>query len=355
MKRIFAALLCMILILSCAAAESNDFALLEKLHAPGKNTVFSPLSLYAALSMAADGANGVTRDELLAVIGEAASDDIKSANAAFLAPDIALTDAYQAILDEKYAAEHFSIDDDIVEKVNAWVSEKTDGMIDKLLDAPPEMIGLILANAVVMDQEWLLPFKQENTCEAEFFAPEGSAVVEMMHQTDRFLYGEHGGAQIICLPYKDSNLEMWIALPAGGEMDALLDSLAAEGLDSFIADMQSKEVILSLPKMDVTDENDLVPVLKQLGVNAAFASDADFSVMSQTPLFIGGISQKARIMMDEESTKAAAATMIIMPKAALRQEEPPVEMNVNRPYFFAVRNALTGAVCFTGVIENPAH
>lgn len=148
---------------------------------------------------------------------------------------------------------------------------------------------------------------------------------------------------------------MWIALPAENGMDALLASLAAEGMDSFIADMQSKEVVLSLPKMDVTDENDLVPVLKQLGVNAAFASDADFSAMSQTPLFIGGISQKARIMMDEESTKAAAATMIMMAKSAMLNPEPPVEMNVNRPYFFAVRDALTGAVCFTGVIENPAH
>ena len=354
MKRIFAALLSMILLLSCAAAEFNDFALLEKLHVSGKNTVFSPLSLYAALGMAADGAEGLTRDELLAVIGEAASGEIKSANAAFLAPDVSLTDTYQAILHEKYAAGHFPIDKDVVEKVNSWVSEKTGGMIEKMLDCPPEMIGLMLVNAVAMDQEWLHPFKKDATSEEDFFAPGETLSVQMMHQTEHFAYAERDGAQIICLPYKDSSLEMWIALPADGGMEDLLSNLAAEGMDYLTADALSREVILSLPKADVTDENDLVPVLKQLGVNLAFSDAADFSAMSETPLFISGVIQKARMMMDEESTRAAAATMIMMAKGAMMETEVPVEMKINRPYFFAVRDSETGAVCFTGVIENPA-
>lgn len=353
MKKIIAMLACITMLTSCAAAEDVSFALLKQLYIPGGNTVFSPVSLHAALGMAAEGANGVTRDELIALISEASSEELKSANAVFLAPDVALKDAYRAAIDQKYAAESFAIDADIVKNVNAWAEEKTDGMIQNLMQNPPENSGLILINAVAMEKDWEKPFKEENTCEEDFYALSGILPVQMMHQTEHFLYCEKDGAQIICLPYKNSNLEMWIVLPAEGGMEAFLETLDAEGLDYFTDDAGMKEVILSLPKMDVTGENKLVAPLKAMGVNAAFGENADFSGISDTAMFIGDVFQKARISMNEKSTKAAAATMVIMVKGMMRQEEPPVEMRVNRPFFFAVRDSETGAVCFCGAIENP--
>lgn len=43
---------------------------------PGRNLAFSPLSVYAALSLAAAGAAGGTLDEILAVLGAASRDDL---------------------------------------------------------------------------------------------------------------------------------------------------------------------------------------------------------------------------------------------------------------------------------------
>jgi len=353
MKKIIAILACLAMLTSFAAAESGDFKLLQTLRAEGKNTVFSPVSLYAALGMAAQGANGVTRDEILALISENSSPEINSANAVFAAPDVVLLDAYQSAIDEKFAAEYFPIDETVVESVNQWVNEKTDGMIPSLMQTLPDKTGLILINAVAMEKAWLKPFDGENTFEEDFFTPDGTVSVPMMHQTSRFLYNEKDNVQMLCLPYADSNLQMWIALPAEGEMNALLENLAERGMDYLTADAQSKELVLSLPRADVTDENDLVETLRQLGVSAAFTSEADFSGISETPLYISGVTQKARVKMDEKSTSAAAATMIMMAKGAMAAPEPPVEMKVNRPYFFAVADRETGAVCFAGVIENP--
>lgn len=354
MKKIIALLACLTLLTSCAAAEDSGFALLRKLYTAGENTVFSPLSLNMALGMAAEGANGVTAEEMLALLSDAASEEVKSANALFLAPDIPLRDAYRAAIDQKFAAEYFAIDENLVANVNRWVDEKTGGMIDKLMEEAPEFAGLILINAVAMEKDWENPFDAEDTCEEDFYGPDGAVSVQMMHQTDRFAYCEKDGVQIIRLPYKDSSLEMWIALPEAGGMEALLEKTAAEGLDGLIADAGYREVALSLPRADVTDENNLVDPLKALGMNTAFTADADFSGISDADLFIGSIVQKARIMMDEKSTSAAAATMVVMARGMMMEPETPVEMNVNRPYFFAVRDGESGAVCFTGVIENPA-
>ena len=353
MKKIIAVFACIAMLVSLAAAEGSDFRLLQSLYADGKNTVFSPVSLYAALGMAAEGAKGATRDELLSLISEDLSPEIASANAVFAAPDVVLLDDYKSALDEKFAAELFTLDADVVDSVNAWVNARTGGMIPELLKTPPDAAGLILVNAVAMEKDWRKPFDGEDTCAEDFFTPDGAVAVQMMHQTEHFFYAERDNVQIICLPYENSSLEMWIALPAEGEMPALLERLGASGMDYLTADAQSKEVVLSLPKTDVTSEFDMVETLRQLGVNAAFTSDADFSGISETPLFISGVTQKARIRMDETSTSAAAATMVVMARGAM-MEEPPVEMTVNRPYFFAVADNQTGAVCFTGVIENPA-
>lgn len=353
MKKLISFLLCLCVVGACAAAEDSSFALLQKLYTAGENTVFSPVSLFAALGMAAEGAEGDTRDEILALISETTSGEIHSANALFTAPDILLKDDYRAAIDQGYGAEYFPIDEAIVEKVNAWISEQTDGMIEDFMQTPPEKAGLILINAVAMEKDWAKPFEEYNTYEADFFAGEQTLPVQMMHQTSHFDYCEKDGAQIIRLPYKDSSLEMWIALPEEGGMDTFLAGLCENGLEYFTADATAAQVFLSLPKIDVADENSLREVLMQLGMCLAFGEDADFSGISETAMYISGVVQKARLQVNEKSTKAAAATMISLARGAMMEMEPPVEMNVNRPYFFAVRDSATGALCFCGVIENP--
>jgi len=72
-------------------------------------------------------------------------------------------------------------------------------------------------------------------------------------------------------------------------------------------------------------------------------------------MYISEIFQKARIQVDEGGTKAAASTVIAMPMMSMPfDEKGPVQMRVDRPFVFAVADSESGAVCFAGVIENPA-
>ena len=375
MKKILSILLCLAL-LGCAAlaepvaaesapavGEKLGFELLKALYAEGGNVLLSPASLTLALGMAAEGAEGETLTAILTALGaedaselgDVVPEEIKSANAAFVAQGLPLKGDYIDRLNEAYGAEWFDLDAEVVEVVNAWVAEHTDGLIEKLLtEAPDPQTGLILINAIAMDAKWASPFKAYNTIEDVFHAPEGDVSVEMMYQQDFFDYVEKDGVQIIRLPYEGGKLEMWIALPSeGAEMGGLLDELAEQGTAWLTDGAEEREVDLFLPKFDLTTENSLSDALKALGLEAPFGSDADFSGISEVPLKIDEILQKVRVQLDEEGTKAAAATAIVVACMALPQPEETVEMRVDRPFAFVIADGESGSVCFAGAIENP--
>ena len=372
MKRILSLLLCLGLMGCIAlaepapAGETLGFELLRELYRGDGNVMLSPASLTMALGMAAGGAAGKTLDQLLTALGaqdasepfSAAIEGIKSANAVFVAPGLPMKEAYIDRLREDYGAERFDLDADVVEKVNAWVAEHTDGLIDRLLnDAPDPETGLILLNAIAMDAKWEKPFEAHNTVEDSFHAPQGDVTVEMMYQRADFDYAEVDGLQILRLPYADGALEMWIALPgegAGTGMDGLLDALTARGMAYLRDGAEERKVDLFLPKMDLTAGSALSDVLRALGVEAPFSDDADFSGVSDVPLRIDEVLQKVRVQLDEEGTRAAAATAASVTCTAARPEETPVKMRVDRPFAFAIADGETGSVYFAGVIENPA-
>jgi serpin B len=69
-------------------------------------------------------------------------------------------------------------------------------------------------------------------------------------------------------------------------------------------------------------------------------------------LFIDDVYHKAFVAVDEEGTEAAAATAVVMQLTAA--PAMPVEVTVDRPFVFLIRDIDTGAVLFLGHVVNPA-
>jgi serpin B len=85
----------------------------------------------------------------------------------------------------------------------------------------------------------------------------------------------------------------------------------------------------------------------------AFSGAADFSGMTGSPdLCISEVLHKAFVSVDEAGTEAAAATAVIMRETAVPAE--PVEMTMNRPFIFLIRDIDTGAILFVGRVLDPS-
>ena len=96
----------------------------------------------------------------------------------------------------------------------------------------------------------------------------------------------------------------------------------------------------------------LTEMLKRMGMVDALP-DADFSGMTgANDLFISDVLHKAFVAVDEEGTEAAAATAVIMDLSAAIAEKP-IEMKLDRPFFFVIRDNATGTILCVGSVLNP--
>ncbi len=368
MKKIGCLILIMLLGMTASAETSgNQLGLnaLQVLYDGTHNQMVSPVSLALALSMVKEGAAGETRTEIVNALGgeedwsaicEALEKSgLKIANAAFSTSDITVKSEYAQALSQ-YAAEWFPMDSDIVDRVNAWTKEHTDGLIEKLMDAAPsEETKLILLNAAAMDAEWYIPFMRDATTEEVFHAPEGDENVSMMRQEGYFEYAETEHAQLLRLRYRDSTLTMLIALPnEESDVKTVLSELSEQGLGYFSGIEGESYLPISLPRTDFSASNTLNEVLMSAGIRTAFEENADFSGITDTPLFLNTIRQKARLVIDEAGTKAAAVTEVCWATASLIVEEPIV-FKADRPFVALIADEETGTICFAAVIANPAE
>jgi len=76
-------------------------------------------------------------------------------------------------------------------------------------------------------------------------------------------------------------------------------------------------------------------------------------VNSGTRLFISSVKHKSICEVNEEGTVAAAVTSVTGTATSIQQPREKFVMKVDRPFFFVIRDNLTGIVLFMGSVTNP--
>jgi serpin B len=245
--------------------------------------------------------------------------------------------------------------------INGWVEEKTR---DKIKDLIPAGIldrntKLVLTNAIYFKGDWLVDFDKKATKEEPFLgAGKAELKAPLMHRTAHFGYLEGDGFQALELLYKGKDLAMVVLLP--NKADGLVDlekSLTADKLAAWLEKLQPAEVVVSLPKFQLTDQFQLCATLAALGMPAAFdPAKADFSGMDgERNLYIGDVIHKTFVDVNEAGTEAAAATAVVMkPGMARIDPRPNPVFRADHPFLFLVRDRQTGSVLFLGRLTDPA-
>ena len=354
----------------------------------GKNVFFSPFSMYMAFSFLYEGARGETAAQMERVFGFYSDEKARHEHVAWTIssinrddPDAALEtanalwlnewfvpyDTYTSIVRGTYLADIETLDfggdvEGSVERINGWAANKTNDKITEIVykstfvPFPP---AAILNNAIYFKGTWVKQFDPETTMTDAFWTTDTArAEADFMQNQAFFNYTESDGVQVLLMPYEGDRLSMLVFLPSErNDIEHLENTLSAEKIDAWRQQLQSTDIVVSIPKFKAETEYSLVDYLTNLGMPSAFdKNDADFSGIVDLAtlhgnLYVDDAYQNAFVDVNEEGTEAAAVTTII-----LMTEEaplPPLQFIANHPFIFAIQDDESGAILFMGRFSAP--
>lgn len=332
----------------------------------GENTVYSPLSLWAALAMLAQCAGGESRQQVLSALGSDGLEELRGevaqvwqglytddgVSSLLLANSIWLNSSMDGSYVEEtletlardYYAGAFAVPMGTAkadQAVTDWVSEQTHGLIggEEPVVETKEYTLALLASSLYYKAPWSEKFSESQTWADTFTDAAGNTA-----QTD-FMHQEHYGTMLTGAEYRAASLstrlgQVVFVLPDEGVTpESLLeDGSLLSRLNFNDPSAQSGTIQWSVPKFDVSSELDLLPALERLGITDLLDADAaDLSPLTSIGAYLSGATQMARVKADEEGVEAAAVTILTMDTTAALEEPEPMVMDLDRPFLFVIR------------------
>ena len=347
------------------AYNSFSAKLMNSLSQDSGNVVYSPLSVFTAVCMAAAGASGETRQEILNVMDRSfttedlisimeylreSDDAVISANAICVRHDMANTikNDYLKVIREAFNAEYF-MSQDIVDDVNRWVKEKTDNMIPEILDDSAADTLCSLVNATTFTNEWEDPYDDYQVSKRNFYNMSGSvSKVNMLFGN----VGQYIGNRYVrgfIKSYKNSRYGFMALLPKRKGEEALRKAIANMDFSEVCENYTWYEVHTYMPEFEYRYVRELTSIMTDMGMKKMFRPDADFSGMSTFDLFVDQVIHKSYIKVDRNGTKAAAATIMDWVGACPPEEYKTVTLN--RPFIYAIMDVEKNVPIFSGIVR----
>ena len=349
-----------------------------------ENYVFSPLSIYMALSMAADCAAGETQDEMVSALhsgnisslrednnklfGALYHDDytsyLKLTNSLWLNKKYEFyQDKLESIADNFYAysfAREFSVKTQ--KEISDWIFKNTSGKINPSIEISKDAVMEIL-NTVTFKEKWAEKFSDATP--DNFYLSDGTEIsCDFLHMsteqpTEKIGFADNYMKYDVLM---DNGYKMNFILPDEGTdiSDIVSDRDTMLEIINDDISYETRKIVFSVPKFDISSKYKLNDAVKQMGVKLAFDSDladfsgvVDFEKSGIQSAYIEKIIHEATIAIDEEGCEAAAYTIIeLCAGAAPPSDEEPVYFELNRPFFCYVSDQ-AGNPVFSAVISNP--
>ena len=338
-----------------------------------KDIFISPLSISSALTMTYNGANTTTKEGMAKCLRYEGIDmdtvnksykilfqnfnnnrlgvTLDVNNSIWLRDGINVFDEFKNVNEQSFDALIQELDfsrPDAADIINNWISKATKGKIEKMIDPPisPDVF-MYLINAIYFNGDWQETFDTEKTIASDFTTETGDkkSIPMMNAETDLF-YTEGEGYKAVKVPYKKEKTAMYMILP-DDDINGFISTLDDNKWQEIRNNMSLKQdVVLSMPKFKIEyGIKELENSLTRMGMGNAFSYEAEFSLMTDSEVYIENVLHKAVIEVNEEGSEAEASTVVIMSK---NSGPDPSTFIANKPFIFMIVHEETCAILFMG-------
>ncbi|MDE6484803.1 MAG: hypothetical protein K2L14_05370 [Duncaniella sp.] len=349
--------------------KANGFALdlfKKSFAAEPENLCLSPVSVFAALAMSANGDNGAARNNVLDVLGYGhdglselniycnalltetrslnGTTDCEYANSLWYSPDVAINPVFASNIKNIFDADIFRTtlsDMNGMKEINRYISDHTHGLIPEFLTSPLD-IRVAMINTTYFKGAWKEAFDKNLTARGSFRNLDGSVSdAQYMHREGKIDYAATDGIQSIRLPYLGDRFTMTIIMPeAEGDFDSMLSQLSAASLRNLDSQYKSTEALIGIPRFEASVSLELLDRLNEMGLN-----NKGFNGISENEsFFIVTVRHGVRLIVDEEGTEAAGATMVGVENAC------PNFIIFENPFIYIIRDTISDTILFIGAV-----
>lgn len=343
---------------------------------PYDNLCVSPHSIYTFLAMLANGTGGDTREEVIQALRlegytvEMLNDWFAKLNCILMKKDPGVTfeqansfwyqkcltvhPGFQRNLTDYYDADLFPVDfndPQTLKLMNAWVEEKTHGLINEIVPSIPPGTILNLTNAIFFNGKWTHVFDKKLTRYSGFKKlDKTNTTMELMKIRESYRYFDHPSWYGVEIPYGEESWAMYAFLPK--------QLMELEKLTIWLRDNWSRvrnefkpEIphYLNFPRFEICNKFDIKSYLQKQGVAKALTPFADFSPMTNTPVWLDWVIHKTIIKVTEDGTEAAAIT-----SGGGVTGGGPFGLVFDHPFTFIIAEKSTGLILFVGQVMDPA-
>lgn len=333
------------------------FRLVHEMQKNHDNLLVSPLGLCYALNMLNAGADGATQRQINRFLGRKILADRLCRT--MLLADAATKDRQVKTQSDKVTTLIVDNRVDVGRGIDLLPAfeERMKVCYFAAIEEGKEAQKIILSNTLRFDGVWKEAFDSSQTQVSLFTTAEGKQQkVPLMSGRFKLDYAETNDYQLVKIPY-NGGFNLYVLLPKTGEkLEPIVSKLDVTTWQQALKQMQMADVSLWFPRLSTAKKNDMISVLKNLGVRDAFDMQlANLSKMTLGQAYVSGVKQEVQIDFNEQRTEAEAKTT--MEVAVLCATEEPKKKEIQRkfvrcdhPFLYVVTNRF-GAICFIGEVQ----
>ncbi len=344
----------------------------------GQNTCYSPISLFAALTLTTENAAGKTREELLEGVAVESIDKLESLYDELLGDieengedcysylkfvnsmwinSTKVSDYSDSVVERsksKLASDVFFRDIIKSEDINKWFEEETNGIIKDVVEGNDEYYFTLL-NALHYKSKWSTTFKVEKDKE---FVLENNDVIKTEYISAKYkdlCYKElndimvasvplYEGEMILALPDKDIELKK---IMSEQKLDEILRTVMSDNMDTAVG-----QVCFPTFECKGSYSEEFIALIEGMGITHLYKNN-QWEVSEELNSSQVEIMQNTSIRVDSHGVEAAASTGVLVTRAMSANVNPMIDITFDRPFLYILMK--DNVPLFVGTVYNPAE
>ena len=204
----------------------------------------------------------------------------------------------------------------------------------------------MILNALTLDLKWENQFHALREL-IEFKGAKGQQLIGAIAASGSYNYGKFDEGEMVVIPYAGGEYAMAVILPAEGSTPRE----AAGALMGRAASCSPANLIIKLPKIDLTTKLDILAMRDKLGLSEALEGGNWSNLTSDGSVAISRIEQQSVLSLSETGTRAASATIVVGTKGAANLVGDR-EFVCDRPFAMVIYHVETGTVMYVSLVNS---